>query len=232
VIPGGPYTVFLWTNELDLAVDGGLIIHGITAAWTSVTADPGLPRYGAYAEAEIDQASDFRRRWLKPTLHATYGLLAAKPRNIAIGHHRGKGRESTRIIGRGHEVTVREALLRGHAPPTNNVPMLGVLQAEIRARSMRLANALMSEGVNVLHIHADGLHVAGALPLVDDSWSIEPRDQLEYLDRVSWLSDQGDTLPGRDVRERVEARRHRANLVTLARNPLPPDWWRDYCDVQ
>jgi hypothetical protein len=91
--------------------------------------------------------------------------------------------------------------------------MLGVLQAEIRARTMRLANSLIVEGVDVLHIHADGIHTTGKLPFLSNDWSVEPRTNLRYVDRVSWLADEGDTLPGRDVQQRIETRRHLLSVL-------------------
>jgi hypothetical protein len=209
----GRTRVYLWTNELELCQDNGVIIDGITAAWTSTTADPGLPIYGKFAQAQIEASDEYRKRWLKPTLHATYGLLAARERDLAIGHYRGRGPMATYILGYGHEFSVHEARLPAHSPVTTNVLMLGTLQAEIRARSMKMAHALMDNGAEVLHIHADGIHVRGVLPLVDQSWRTGPLDNLEYMDRVSWFSDQGDVLPGRDERMRVELRRHRSNLL-------------------
>jgi hypothetical protein len=95
--------------------------------------------------------------------------------------------------------------------------MLGVLQSEIRARTMRLANGLITEGVDVLHIHADGIHTTGKLPLLSNDWSLEPRTNLRYVDRVSWLADEGDVLPGRDTRARVEQRRRMATTLLHGR---------------
>lgn len=205
----GTDVIYLWTNELDLCQRHGVHVHGIIAAWTSTTADSGMPRYGAWSQSQIDQASDYRARWLKPTLHATYGLLAARSRTLRIGHRHGKGQPAVYILGHGHEFPVKEVTLPDVAPATVNVTALGTLQAEIRQRSMKLANALMAEGVTVLHIHADGIHVEGRMPLLDTrGWSVEPRDNLQYIDRVSWISDHGDCLPGRDTAQRIELRRH------------------------
>jgi hypothetical protein len=205
--------VYLWTNEVDLCESTGLDIQGIIAAWTSTNHDEGMPRYGAWAEETIDGASEYRAAWLKPTLHALYGLLAARPRDLRIGHRLGTGARAKYILGLGHTFQVHETRLGAQSSPTVNVPMLGVLQAEIRARTMRLANSLIVEGVDVLHIHADGIHTTGKLPFLSNDWSVEPRTNLRYLDRVSWLADEGDTLPGRDMRARVELRRRLATTL-------------------
>lgn len=214
----GRHRIYIWTNELPYCETHGMQVHALHAAWTSNLMDDGLPRYGAYAETQIRAADDYRKVWLKPTLHAAYGLLGARPRNLSIGHYRGKGNPAVRLLGLGHEFLVHERQLGSLQSATVNVAMLGTLQAEIRLRSFKMATALMSEGVEVLHIHADGIHVHGALPLLDDSWSIKPLDNLTYLDRVSWLSDQGDILPGRDRKDRADERRHRADMLAL----MPP----------
>lgn len=211
----GTRVIYLWTNEVELCERHGLDVHGITAAWTSTLPDSGMPRYGPWAEGQIDGADGYRRRWLKPTLHAVYGLLAARPRELRIGHRIGRGTLTDYILGAGHPFPVHETVIGSHAPATTNVAMLGVLQAEIRARSMKLANALMAEGVNVLHVHADGLHVEGPVPLMEHrTWTIEPRTNLRYLDRVSWLADEGNCLPGRDQQQRVEVMQHHGRVLS------------------
>lgn len=206
--------IYLWTNEVPIAEETGVDIHGIIAAWTSTTHDEGIPLYAAWAEKRIDEADHFRAAWLKPTLHGVYGLLAARPRDLRIGHALGSGIPRAYMLGLGHIFRVREVHLGAAAPATNNVGALGMLQAEIRLRSMRLANGLMMEGVDVLHIHADGIHTRGPLPLIPTDWSVEPRTNLRYLDKVSWLAAEGDTLPGRDQQARREIVKHLANLIS------------------
>lgn len=235
VQPSGRYRAALWTNEIPLCEANGVTIVGIVAAWTATTADPGLPLYGAYAEREITASSPFRKRWLKPTLHAVYGLLATRPRHVLIGHLRGKSKQGVARIGFGHEFPVAQADLGVIQPLTANVAMLGVLQSEIRARSFELARTLSEAGVEILHIHADGLHVEGKLPLMPPGWRIEPLTNLEYLDVQSWTADEGDCLPGRDTRLRVELTKHRADLIRHSDATDRPQWavpeaW-NYVDV-
>lgn len=203
----------LWTNEVPLCEANGVTIHGIVAAWTANTADPGLPSYGAYAQQTITEASEFRRRWLKPTLHAVYGLLATRPRRVKIGHLHGRSPRGIARIGFAHEFSVAQADLGVMQPLTVNVAMLGVLQSEIRKRSFELARYLSENDVKILHIHADGVHVEGELPFIPNGWSVEPLTNLQYLDQQSWLSDEKDCLPGRDARHRTELIRHRAQLI-------------------
>jgi hypothetical protein len=207
----------VYTNEVTYAESQGVHIEGIVAAWTSSDSDTGLPKYGAWAHARIDEAGEFTRTWLKPTLHAAYGLLAMRPRAVTVGHLRSKGANRKFILGLGHEFTIPARELPVLTAPTTNTAMLGVLQAEIRTRSLMMATHLSEEGLEILHIHADGIHVAGdELPLIPSGWTVKERTNLEYLDNVSWLSDQGDTLPGRDMQMRVEVRKHNAKLIQAA----------------
>lgn len=224
----GRYRVALWTNEIPLCERNGVTIEGLTAAWTATRSDEGLPRYGAFAERAITEASEYRKRWLKPTLHALYGLLATRPRRVYIGHLRGKSKRGMARIGFGHTFPVAQANLGVIQPITANVATLGVLQAEIRKRSFELAREFSEAGVTILHIHADGLHVEGELPLPPPGWKVEPLTNLEYLDAQSWLSQEGDCLPGRTAQNRMELVRHRADVIAHSAG-IPgwqvPDTW-------
>lgn len=209
----GQYRAALWTNEIPLCEANGVTIRGLIAAWTATRADGGLPRYGSFAQRQISEASEYRRQWLKPTLHALYGLLATRPRVVKIGHLRGTSKRGIARIGFGHEFPVAQLDLGTVQPVTANVAALGVLQAEIRKRTFELARYLMDSGVTVLHIHADGLHAEGSLPFIPDTWKVEPLTDLQYLDRQSWFAREGDRLPGRDRETRADLIRHRARVI-------------------
>ncbi len=207
----GRYRAALWTNEIPLVEQNGVTIIGLSTAWTSTRPDDGLPRYGAYAEQQVTEASDYRQRWLKPTLHALYGLLATRARHVKIGHLRGQSKNTGEArIGFGHTFPVRQADLGVIQPATVNTAALGVLQSEIRKRSLSLARTLTEHGVTVLHVHADGLHVVGDPPLTPEGWKIEPLTRLRYLDGQSWIAEEKDCLPGRDERMRITLMRETA----------------------
>lgn len=226
----GRYRCALWTNEIPFCEANGVTIEGITAAWTATRPDEGMPRYGAFAARQITEASEFRKRWLKPTLHALYGLLATRPRRVKVGHLRGTSQhEGIARIGFGHEFPVRQSDLGVIQPPTANVAALGTLQSEIRKRSLELARYVLEAGGSVLHIHADGLHISGDdMPLLPDGWRTEPLTHLQYIDEQSWTSHERDCLPGRDERIRVETIRHLATLPSLRpktpRKSRPGSW--------
>lgn len=209
---------YVWTNELPHAERHGLQVEGIVAAWTSEDADPGLPKYGAWAEEQIKSSSEYRKAWLKPTLHSLYGLLAARPRDIFIARSHGNGDPEIYTV-RGYAYNVKQTVLPNTTSPTVNVPMLGVLQAEIRARTLALADGY---GEAVLHVHADGMHLdAVQLEFVPAGWTAEPITNLRFLDDVSWTSDQRDVLPGRTGDQRHAIRRRR---VYRGRGHNPPTY--------
>lgn len=212
VADSGRYRAALWTNELAHCQANGVIVEGLTAAWTANLPDPGIATYGHWAQHQLGAASSTRKRWLKPTLHAVYGLFGVRPRKLSIGHYRGNGKNpATARVGFGHEFTVNNAELGSMQSNTANVATLGVLQSEIRVRSLALARDLSERGLTVLHIHADGVHVAGDTPpLIPADWRIEGLTRLMYLDKNSWVADEREALPGRDERARVHLRRRQA----------------------
>lgn len=216
----GERRIYLWSSEIDfIRTQCDARITGIFAAWTSSTPDTGMPHYGKFAETAITNASPYRQKWLKPTLHSVYGLLAATKRGFRTGWRMCKGKPSTWLIGP-REIPVRAIEFPATQPATVNVAMLGVVQAAIRARTMVMANELARAGMTITHLHADGLHAAGDLPLIDGThWRVETRDNLVYRDRVSWTCEQGDVLPGRSTAKRVNDQRHRINVTLHARAP-------------
>ncbi len=214
----GEQRVYVWSSEVSLVRETARIT-GIYAAWTSHTVDTGLPKYGAWCEQQIIAATPYRQKWLKPTLHAAYGLLGAQKRSFRTGYRIARGKRTTWLLG-AREVRVAAIEFPATHPPTTNVAALGVIQAAIRGKTIAMANVLRAAGMRVTHLHADGLHADGNLPLIDESeWRVEPRDDLTYWDNVSWTSEQGDVLPGRDLRQRIEHRRHRNAIMGAARKP-------------
>ena len=190
---------YLWTNELDLVESAGVEVTGLIAAWTSLASDDGLAAYAEWAKSEIARASEFRRKWLKPTLHMTYGLHGARARIYARGRSHGKkGVESNYWVG-GIPFPVIEFSRGIDSIPTTNVLTLGVLQAEVRARTFRMCNAIESNGGSVLHIHADAIHmdVWNCPPLgFGNDWGIETLTDVAYENKVWWVSNEKTCKPG------------------------------------
>lgn len=201
---------YVWTNEYQDCVHHGLKVEGIMAAWTSPQADPGLPRYGDWSSREIDRATPYRRQWLKPALHSMYGLLGALARDITISRTHGKQTPTTRdgwvLPARHDAIRVRQFTIHGMTPATVNVSTLGILQAEVRARSCAMAN---TDGGHVLGIHADSVHFDGApMQFIPGGWEVTALDGLIYADDVSWIAEGERHLPGRTGEHRLDLVQH------------------------
>jgi hypothetical protein len=209
----GQRGIYLWTNTVPFLESTGTRIDGIVAAWTSTTTDSGLSQYGNWAQSQIESASPARKRWLKPLLHSTYGLLAARPRPLQIGHNgrTNAGKHSTFLLGT-RTFPVTERTMSNWQPVFVNVAQRGMIEAETQLRSLRMAQELTDAGCEITHIHTDGLHVVGELPLLPDTWDIKGLTDVTYIDNVSWIARERECLPGRDARERVEIIRHHANI--------------------
>jgi hypothetical protein len=209
----GQQRIYLWTNTVDFIESTGTRIDGIYAAWTSTSTDAGLSRYGSWAQNQIENASHGRKQWLKPLLHSTYGLLAARARPLQLGTNHGTaGKSSHFLLGpRSFPVTVRE--LTNFQPAFVNVAQRGMIEAETQLRSLRMAQYLTDADCIVTHIHTDGLHVEGKLPLLPDTWGINGLTDVTYIDNVSWIARERECLPGRDTRERMELVKHHARLL-------------------
>jgi hypothetical protein len=185
----------------------GTYIEGVFAAWTSTSVDDGLSRYGRFAASQIASASPARRKWLKPLLHSTYGLLAARPRPLEVGHRTAGNSPHTFLLG-AREFPVKGVRLEMKQPQFVNVIQRGMIEAETQLRSLRMARDLTAYGCEVLHVHADGLHVRGQLPLLPETWTVSALTDVMYLDRVSWVASEKVCLPGRDERIRHETILH------------------------
>lgn len=208
---------FIYTNMVPFLRETDTRIEGIYAAWTSNTHDTGLAKYGAWAQNEIETALTSRKRWLKPLLHSTYGLLAARPRPLEIGHRQAKGGKRVKYVLGAREFDVRAITLDAWQPPIVNVIQRGMIESETQIRSLRMAQRLADAGCQVTHIHTDGMHVRGQLPLLPDDWTVTALTRVTYIDRVSWVSVERDCLPGRDQQLRAEVIKHYAQLHTAMR---------------
>jgi hypothetical protein len=209
---------FIWSNTAQHIESHGSHIDGIFAAWTSLSVDDGLSRYGKWAQSQIENSSHARKLWLKPLLHSTYGLLAARPRPIEIGHRNAQGGKSSTFLLGARAFDVRAITLPDWQPVTTNVIQRGVIEAETQLRSLAMAEHLHAAGCTVTHIHTDGIHVVGQLPLLPDDWGVNALTRVMYIDAASWVSVERNCLPGRDAQQRQELIEHlgrlHANLST------------------
>lgn len=206
----GQHYVFIFSNELpDFYSLGGTVLE-VIAAWSSPDADAGLNRYAEWSLSELSALpTDTRRHWLKPTLLATYGILAAKPRRMEFGYKRAvNGAENAAYpVGSGYIDVQVKRTVRNVEMPTANVIHRAMIEAETRLRSLRLARVLAHNGFDTLAIYADSVFVRNdgrELPLYGN-WRIQDRlDQLRFISSTAFTSKQLSKTPGITRDERAD----------------------------
>jgi hypothetical protein len=200
LMQGGSRMMYLYTNEVAYLRELGAHIDWISAAWTSPNQSSALNQYATWALEELSLATDTRRAWLKPTLLATYGVLAARPRPTEFGYKRAVGGERREYpAGSGVlEATSKRSLLDVESS-TANVIYRGLIEAEQRVEALRLAQYVTQAGCNVLAIYADSVFVQTPceLPLLPAPWRIEAElDRLSFMSATTFTSRQLSKLPG------------------------------------
>lgn len=195
----GDHVVKIYTSEIDFLAERGIKIRHLSASWTAPIADPGLNAYARWSLDQLRAADPARLQWLKPLLLSAYGLLAARPRKLQTAYRVGSGPEvsigATGPIGR-----LRTARSETQIPIANVIAR-GMIEAEVRRRSLQLADQLLHAGKEVLSIYADGILFVGDPILLPPGWEIEGRSERLYvLDDVSIIAtDESEIvkLPGR-----------------------------------
>lgn len=209
----GRQRVYVYSNELDYLRSHGTIIEGIVAAWTSHTYETGLNKYAVWALEEIDRDPD-NAAWLKPALLATYGVLATSPRRLKIGfRHSSKGVPKKYPVGGGLLDVKEHATRSAREANTANVIHRGMIEAETRIRSLKMAKHLDDHGLRVIAIYADSVFATTdtgqTLPMLPDGWKIEAAlTRLKFVNDVSFVSEEVVKLPGitREERDRLALR--------------------------
>lgn len=205
----GRYLGWVYTNEVQYLLDSGVSIDSIHAAWVSFRPDPGLNRYASFALAAIAAAEGSRKEWLKPALLSAYGILAARPRTQEFGYKRAdRGVTKHYPAGNGVLTVKAHISMTEQEVATVNVIHRGLIEAETRLRSLRMARYLTERGCRVLSIYADAVMVeAGApLPLLPHPWAIKQElTRLRFLHPTQFHSTEMVKLPGvrREGIERV-----------------------------
>lgn len=205
--PGGR-RAWVYTNELGYLSELGVSIDGVDAAWVSFKSDPGLGLYAQFALTELATADAARKAWLKATLLAGYGILAARPRVQEFGYKRGRGITRHYPTGNGRLEVKAHIALTETEMVTVNVIHRGLIEAETRLRCLRLARDLQDHGCRVLSIYADAVMVESGhpLPLLPPPWSIKAHlTRLRFLYPTAFHSHELTKLPGipREGAERV-----------------------------
>jgi hypothetical protein len=209
----GRQRVYVYSNELDYLRSNATIIEGIVAAWTSAESETGLNRYAEWSLAELDKQVE-KQAWLKPCLLATYGVLATTPRRLKIGFRQSvKGTDKKYPVG-GALLDVKEHATRADREANIvNVIHRGMIEAETRLRSLKLAKLLDDAGLRIIAIYADSVFASTergqTLPMLPTGWKIEAAlTALQFVNEVSFVSNELVKLPGitREERDRVAHR--------------------------
>lgn len=206
---GGSKMAWVYTNELPMIRALGGVIEHITAAWVSFVPDPSLNRYARFALDQLATATEDRKRWLKPALLSTYGILAAKPQETEYGYRRAKGGVPRQYPAGSRMIPAQAMTAPERESPLVNVMYRGLIEAEQRRRALDLARELHGLGHRVLAIYADSVFTESGppLPFLPAGWRLDAElDALYFSSAVHFTSRTLTKLPGvkRDSTERVQ----------------------------
>jgi len=211
----GTYPAWIYSNELELVQELGIEIQCVYAAYISEQAETGLNRYAEFALEQIREHPHLKP-WLKPTLHSTYGVLAAKPRPFETGFYRAKGGESWDYpMGPASVHVKRTTTKRPVESRLANVIHRGMIEAEVRKESLWMARFLTEvDHRQVLAVYADSLFILDTgkpMRVLPPWWRVSAYvTDLRFLTPTHFTSAELVRLPGfsrkRSARE-LEARR-------------------------
>lgn len=168
----GRHVRWIWTPELRLLGDTVTVEH-ISAALTSIRPDPALAEYARWC---LDQLSLQYDPSVKPALLAAYGMLAVRSDDdvsLYTSHGREPAERSVKVSLPLVDTVYRSTVKRRRTPSIQNVIARGVIESEVRTRSIEYARRLEHEGVPVVHIYADGVIAAcDQLPFIPEGWRV------------------------------------------------------------
>lgn len=201
---------YFYSNELPYLKTLGVRIRHIIACWTSPDTDPGLNRYAEWALREIDSSPFNSKKWLKPTLLSTYGVLASKPKKMEFGYKQAKGGKPKKYpCGSGFldvQVKVSEKL---REPAMSNVIHRGMVEAQTRLTSLEFARELAKQGHTILAVYADSIFVEDGLPLplLPKPWRVQDfLTALKFESSTHFTSLELSKTPGIPAHLRARAK--------------------------
>ena len=198
-VNGGYSRGYFYSNEIPFLEELKVRIRHIIACWTSPDTDPGLNRYSEWAQEEIEKSSVNSKPWLKPTLLSTYGVLASKPKILEFGYKRAEGGVDKRYpCGSGFLDVKAKASTKMREPLMANVIHRGMIEAQTRMTSLRLARELAKQGFVILAIYADSVFVETTeLPLLPPPWRVQDfLTSLHFESATHFTSREISKLPG------------------------------------
>lgn len=225
----GSRLAFWYSNENAELEARGATVEYLIAAWTSDNAETGLNKYAEWATATLKETESKRREWLKPTLLSSYGILAARPKPLEFGFRQAKGGEERNYpIGAGYLKVIARRTSHDIEMPTANVIHRGMIEAETRARSLRMARDLHSAGVDILAVYADSVIVEvrrdgkTRLPLLPNGWTIKSYlTGLRFITATAFTSSEMTRLPG--IPREAQDRERKSRILRGLSKRRPPD---------
>lgn len=224
----GIVDAWVFSNELSLLKEHHIKVNGIYAALVSHETEPGLNLYSRWCLEQLQEHTKLKP-WLKPVLHSTYGVLAARPIPFETGFYRANGgTEREYHLG---ATSVRATARRSKAPVESrlaNVVHRGMIEAGVRKEALWMARYLTEvERCHVLAVYADSLFVLDKgvdLPILPPMWRVSDHcSNLTFYDSTHFTSDELTRMPGmsRDRRDvaRLIARLEREALLQSAHKP-------------
>lgn len=210
----GPVEVWLFSNELETLTELRIPIDSVVAAYVSEETEPGLNRYAKWCLEQLRAYPEYKP-WLKPTLHSTYGILAARPTPFETGYYRAKGGDRVsypmgpvdiQVLVKSSKRPIESGLL--------NVIHRGMIEAEVRKEALWMARFLTEvDKRDVLSVYADSLFIRDSgrpLRLLPPWWRIsEHVTDLRFMSATHFSSREIVRLPG--------FARHRSNREQAAR---------------
>lgn len=198
--PAGQQLAYVYSNELSMIQDFGVVLEGVEAAWTASTTDTALNRYAVWSQGETARMPAFRKGWAKPALLAAYGMLAARPRRREFGYREAERGEDNVYMTSGGPLPVKALRTTNEIDsPTANVIARGMIEAEVRREILTFATELHSRGCRILALYADSIILAddAPLPLLPAHWIVKTNlTWLQFFNPVSFQSDEMIRLPG------------------------------------
>lgn len=200
----GTSTAWVFSNEIPFIQELGGRIEAIYCAIISDSSDTGLSKYAQWSLEELEKRKD-QRIWLKPLLCSAYGVVAGKPRVLEIGWRIANTQDKDLYPMGGKMVPVNVIKSRRPVEPKIvNVIHRGIIEAEQRVRTLKLARQLYGEGGKILCIYADSIFVKmPQLPLLPKPWVVQAElTNLNFRRATQFESDTLIRLPGIPRRSR------------------------------
>lgn len=197
----GDHLAWVFSNELAYMRSCGVKFHYIVGSYVSDELDIMPALYGKYAIQQIQEASPMRRAWLKGLLLSTYGMLGARPFESVNVSLIGAGESHRFHVGRERYMQLNLRKQPQGFARFANVIHRGLIEAETRVRTLRMARTLHQQGYHVLAIYADGVYISGEnkqLPIdaMASNWRAKEIHHAYFPKTGQVICDEFEKLPG------------------------------------